>query len=169
MKVVSVITSCVYGRVEDEAFEKVATSMSRSLFLWFLILGFSHCLDVERPIIGGFFVHFLKHSTLFFFCTLSFFAAGCVQPIEKNGSCPTRYSPSGGYCTPQQGATHAIDKTGSCPSGYRPSGNYCLANSDSSNLAIHKVGSCPTGFRPSGDYCLSNKWGIAAARRKTVG
>ena len=80
-----------------------------------------------------------------------------VQPIEKNGSCPSRYSPSGGYCAPQQGATHAIAKTGSCPAGYRPSGNYCLANSESSNLAIHKVGSCPTGFRPSGEYCLSNK------------
>lgn len=84
-------------------------------------------------------------------------AACSVQPIEKNGGCPSRYSPSGGYCVPQQGATHAIEKSGSCPTGYRPSGNYCVANSPESNLAIKKTGSCPTGFRPSGNYCLANK------------
>jgi hypothetical protein len=84
-------------------------------------------------------------------------AACSVQPIEKNDSCPSRYSPSGGYCVPQQGATHAIEKSGSCPTGYRPSGNYCVANSPESNLAIKKTGSCPTGFRPSGNYCLANK------------
>jgi hypothetical protein len=102
-----------------------------------------------------------KHQAMVFaLCFLlfgTFVSASAVQPITKNGSCPSRYSPSSGYCVPQQGATHAIEKSGSCPSGYRPSGNYCLANSESSNLAIHKVGSCPTGFRPSGDYCLSNK------------
>jgi hypothetical protein len=80
-----------------------------------------------------------------------------VQPIAKEGSCPSRYSPSGSYCTPQQGATHAIEKLGSCPAGYRPSANYCIANSVDSNLAIIKSGACPTGFRPSGRYCLANK------------
>ena len=80
-----------------------------------------------------------------------------VQPLQKNGSCPSRYSPSGAYCAPQPGATHALPKEGSCPTGYRPSGNYCVANSESSDLAIPKHGSCPTGFRPSGKYCLANK------------
>ena len=79
------------------------------------------------------------------------------QPIEKDGSCPSRYNPSGDYCVPQQNATHAIAKIGSCPTGYRPSGNYCLANSADSDLAIVKSGSCPTGFRPAGNYCLSNR------------
>ena len=95
--------------------------------------------------------------SLVLLASASHVSAGHVQPIPKNGSCPSRYTPSGGHCLPQQGATHAIEKTGSCPSGYRPSGNYCLANSEQSNLAIHKAGSCPSGFRPSGNYCLSNK------------
>ena len=80
-----------------------------------------------------------------------------VQPVQKDGSCPSRYSPSGGYCTPQSGATHALPKVGNCPSGYRPSGKYCIANSESADLAIPKSGNCPTGFRPAGNYCLANK------------
>ena len=88
---------------------------------------------------------------------LTKYSHATVQPIAKEGSCPSRYSPSGSYCTPQQGATHAIEKKGSCPSGYRPSGNYCVANSEQSNLAIPKVGSCPSGFRLAGNYCLASK------------
>ena len=51
-----------------------------------------------------------------------------VVPIEKNGSCPPGYRPSGNMCVLNSNAKPVIVKNGSCPSGYRPSGNYCIEN-----------------------------------------
>ena len=92
------------------------------------------------------------------FCCLQSAAASGLQslPLLKNGSCPSGYSSSGNYCTPNSSAKFAIAKVGSCPSGYSSSGNYCLAGSNAKH-AIQKVGSCPSGYSSSGDYCLSSR------------
>ncbi len=76
-----------------------------------------------------------------------------VQPILKNGSCPTGYRTSGKYCVPGKSARFALQKVGSCPTGYRTSGKYCVANKKAS-FAIPKNGSCPSGYRTSGAYCI---------------
>jgi len=77
-------------------------------------------------------------------------------PIEKDGLCPFKYSPSGIYCIPQPGAQPAILKRGLCPFSYSPSGNYCLGGNNASAV-IEKHGPCPSGFTPSGEYCLGQE------------
>ncbi len=77
-----------------------------------------------------------------------------VQPILKNGTCPTGYRTSGNYCVPGKSARFALEKVGSCPTGYRTSGKYCVANKKAS-FAVPKNGSCPSGYRTSGAYCIA--------------
>ena len=77
-------------------------------------------------------------------------------PLPKDGSCPSRYYSSGGYCVPQSDARHAIPKIGACPSGYYSSGKYCVANREGA-AAVEKRGACPSGYYSSGNYCVKNR------------
>lgn len=81
-----------------------------------------------------------------------------AQPVLRDGSCPSGYSSSGNYCTPNSGARFALPRAGgSCPSGYFSSGNYCVASSSSSKHAMPRVGSCPSGYFSSGNFCVASK------------
>ena len=79
-----------------------------------------------------------------------------ASPLPKDGSCPSRYYSSGGYCMPQSDARHAIPKIGACPSGYYSSGKYCVANRENAG-AVEKRGVCPSGYYSSGNYCVKNR------------
>ena len=79
-----------------------------------------------------------------------------VEPILKDGNCPSNYATSGKYCVPNKNSHFAITKVGNCPSDYQTNGKYCVATSNNARFIMKKVGNCPSGFRTMGEYCVQH-------------
>ncbi|MBK5968526.1 MULTISPECIES: hypothetical protein [Thiorhodovibrio] len=80
-----------------------------------------------------------------------------LEPLVKQGSCPSGYRTQGDYCVPGSGARDALPKSGSCPAGYYTNSSYCVAGKNA-KPAIEKVGSsCPAGWYTSGNYCVRSR------------
>ena len=77
-----------------------------------------------------------------------------LEVVEKNGSCPARWSAQGNYCVgSSRSAKPIVAKYGSCPAYWTAQGNYCVAGSNSGPI-IPKFGSCPAGWSTQGKYCV---------------
>ncbi|MBM4213039.1 MAG: hypothetical protein FJ179_04905 [Gammaproteobacteria bacterium] len=50
-----------------------------------------------------------------------------------------------------------IPRDGTCPSGYYASDKHCIAATDSAEAVIPRAGSCPAGWYANGNYCVSTK------------
>jgi hypothetical protein len=47
-----------------------------------------------------------------------------------------------------------VPKQGTCPSSYRESGGYCVLTSERAPAAIPKSGVCPSGWASAAHYCV---------------
>ncbi|WP_223296630.1 hypothetical protein [Thiorhodovibrio frisius] len=80
-----------------------------------------------------------------------------LEPLVKQGSCPSGYRTQGDYCVPGSAARGALPKSSSCPAGYYTNGSYCVAGKNA-KPAIEKVGSsCPAGWYTRGNYCVRSR------------
>ena len=81
---------------------------------WLLMLGVSISLVLGLLIVLAVIVGSAKR------------AHGQALPLPKQGSCPSGYSSSGGYCQPSATERRVcVAKVGQCPSNFFQSGNYC--------------------------------------------
>jgi hypothetical protein len=80
-----------------------------------------------------------------------------LDPLVKQGACPSGYRTQGDYCVPGSAARGALPKSGSCPAGYSTSGEYCVAGKNARSAIPQVSSSCPAGWYTSGQYCLRSR------------